>query len=112
MKKKPKNYYVTITHTYLLEAYSDIEAITKAKERYLGRPNEVYFDGMVVNATITKRIIPKQMVPKQLRKIVRQAAKYIIKKEDKIYGNKPNITRNRPDTKKSDYIHFGAADNI
>ena len=108
MKKKPKNYYVTITHQYLLEAFDDVEAITRAKERFMGRPNDVYFDGMTINATITKRDVP--IVPKPLKQVLKQAAKYIAKKE--VEYVKPNIARDRQDSKEQDYIHFSAADGV
>ena len=106
--KKPKNYYVTITHQYLLEAFDDVEAITRAKERFMGRPNDVYFDGMIVNATITKRNVP--IVPKPLKQVLKQAAKYIAKKE--VEYVKPIIARDRQDSKEQDYIHFSAADGV
>ena len=108
MKKKPKNYYVTITHQYLLEAFDDVEAITRAKERFMGRPNDVYFDGMTINATITKRDVP--IVPKPLKQVLKQAAKYIAKKE--VEYVKPIIARDRQDSKEQDYIHFSAADGV
>ena len=108
MKKKPKNYYVTITHQYLLEAFDDVEAIARAKERFMGRPNDVYFDGMTINATITKRDVP--IVPKPLKQVLKQAAKYIAKKE--VEYVKPIIARDRQDSKEQDYIHFSAADGV
>lgn len=103
MKKKPKNYYVTITHQYLLEAFDDVEAIARAKERFMGRPNDVYFDGMIVNATITKQNVPREISRTVLRE-------YLPKKEVKHV--KPNITRDRQDSKEQDYIHFSAADGV
>ena len=109
MKKKPKNYYVTITHQYLLEAFDDVEAITRAKERFMGRLYfDVYFDGMTINATITKRDVPgPSKWPKQ---VLKQAAKYIAKKE--VEYVKPIIARDRQDSKEQDYIHFSAADGV
>ena len=109
MKKKPKNYYVTITHQYLLEAFDDVEAITRAKERFMGRPNDVYFDGMTINATITKRIIPKEdgttqtiWLDKTGRITHQKVGKHV----------KPIIARDRQDSKEQDYIHFSAADGV
>ena len=112
MKKKPKNYYVTITHQYLLEAFDDVEAIARAKERFMGRPNDVYFDGMTINATITKREVPHEMhfdkddtpFTKKLKRVLDT------RKWDK--NVKPIIARDRQDSKEQDYIHFSAADGV
>ena len=111
MKKKPKNYYVTITHQYLLEAFDDVEAILKAKERFIGRPNDVYFDGMTINATITKRIIPKEDgTTQKLSTIWLDKTGITHQKVGKHV--KPNIARDRQDSKEQDYIHFSAADGV
>lgn len=111
MKKQPKNYHVTITHQYLLEAFDDVEAIMRAKERFLGHKyQDVHFDGMIVNATVTKRIVPKEMIPKPLKQIIKQAAVRIEKEVSR--GTKQISRGNRKDTKESDYIHFSPADGI
>lgn len=113
MKKKPKNYYVTITHQYLLEAFDDVEAILRAKERFMGRPNDVYFDGMIINAVVTKRPLPKEkpIIPREIKKKgYKTLVHEIIREVDN--GYKPNIARDRQDSKEQDYIHFSAADGV
>ncbi len=112
MKKKPKNYYVTITHQYLLEAFDDVEAILRAKERFMGRPNDVYFDGMTINATITKRNVPRETIKERKFELVSRTVlrEYLPKKEVKHV--KPIIARDRQDSKEQDYIHFSAADGV
>ena len=113
MKKKPKNYYVTITHQYLLEAFDDVEAITRAKERFMGRLYfDVYFDGMIVNATITKRNVPRETIKERKFELVSRTVlrEYLPKKE--ALNAKPIIARDRQDSKEQDYIHFSAADGV
>ena len=108
MNKKRKNYYVTITHQYLLEAFDDVEAITRAKERFMGRPNDVYFDGMTINATITKRMVPRATS-------ISTGTNMNVKETWKSKGVKnvkPIIARDRQDSKEQDYIHFSAADGV
>ena len=109
MKKKP--YEVVITHSYLLEAVSESEAMRRSMERFMGRPNnDVAFDGMVVNCVITQRPVPFTLPVKKSR------IKHIIKEEQHdnsdIEPTFDDIVGDRTDSKEQDYIHFSAADEL
>jgi hypothetical protein len=104
-----KNYEVSITHNYLLEAKSEDEAIQLAMNRYMGRKfKDVYFDGMVTDARITKRKKPDIHFKEFQEFKFNISPPTETNLEDTAYGT--GIIRDRKGAKEQKYIHFDSTD--
>jgi len=102
--KKP--YEVTITHSYLLEASNQQQAMKRSMERFMGREyKDVAFDGMVVGCEITQKCVP--FTEKLDVMLTRSAKRKVIN-----HDTQSNRIRNRTDSKEQDYIHFSSTDAI
>ena len=102
--KRP--YEVTITHSYLLEASNEQEAMKRSMDRFMGRIyKDVAFDGMVVGCEITQRCMP---FTEEIDVTLTRSTKRKVVNHD----TQSNRIRNRTDSKEQDYIHFSTTDAI
>jgi len=102
--KKP--YEVIITHSYLLEALNEQEAMKRSMDRFMGRIyKDVSFDGMVVGCEITQRCVP--FTEKLDVTLTRSTKRKVVN-----HDTQSNRIRNRTDSKEQDYIYFSAADEL